>query len=285
MLTKYQSRGLGRQLWLFNILGQAKAMSYIRLVKLLLRNGGLIFRKIGHDLVFSDNTIHKCFLCYKYIVSGPCEVHDEVCFKVVNIIDVSTTSYKSAIPPLPGSPRVQLDCLLLEYRGHICDADDELLTLNSESHTHINTMSSLQLLECPSCGKGSFKDHVAVTRHMSQPCSGCNTWLQNLICLDELNNPVNMDESDDRVNNSDMESSGFENWDEVFQGSRMEDQVHDERTPTRDSEVMDSYPDCAQSYGRGYMFLDLFNTDENSKHRVMNPYYAFSGQRDWEVGS
>ncbi|KAG1899631.1 uncharacterized protein F5891DRAFT_1189439 [Suillus fuscotomentosus] len=146
-------------------------------------------------------------------------------------------------------------------------------------------MSSLQLLECPSCGKGSFKDHVAVARHMSQPRSGCNTWLQNLICLDESNNPVNMDESDIRVNNSDMESGGFENWDKVFQGSRMEDQVHDEQTPTRDSEVMDSYPDCAQSYGRGYTFLDLFNMDENSKHRVTNPYYPFSGQRDWEVGS
>ncbi|KAG1830041.1 hypothetical protein EV424DRAFT_1535453 [Suillus variegatus] len=143
-------------------------------------------------------------------------------------------------------------------------------------------MSLLQLQECPSCGKDGFKDHVAVARHMSQPCSGCNTWLQNLICLDEPNNPVNMD---DRVNNPDMDSGGFEDWDEVFQGSSSEDQVHDEQTPTRDSEVMDSYPDCAQSYGRGYTFLDLFNVDENSKHCVMNPYYPFSGQRDWEVGS
>lgn len=172
---------------------------------------------------------------------------------------------------------------VLEKLIWLIDSGYHSLLLNSESHMHVNTtMSLLQLQECPSCGKDGFKDHVAVARHMSQPCSGCNTWLQNLICLDEPNNPVNMD---DRVNNPDMDSGGFEDWDEVFQGSSSEDQVHDEQTPTRDSEVMDSYPDCAQSYGRGYTFLDLFNVDENSKHCVTNPYYPFSGQRDWEVGS
>lgn len=103
--------------------------------------------------MFSDNTISKCFLCNKYIMLGPCEVHDEVGFKVVNIINgldsvcmltsivrlvyqlltinpiASMTSYKSAIPPLPGSPRVRLGCLLLEYRGHICDADGTSLEI------------------------------------------------------------------------------------------------------------------------------------------------------------
>ncbi|KAG2087116.1 uncharacterized protein F5147DRAFT_748558 [Suillus discolor] len=75
--------------------------------------------------------------------------------------------------------------------------------------------------QCPSCGKGGFKDDVAVARHMSQPRSGCSTWLQDLIC----------------------------------------------------------------SRSEGYTFLDLFNSDENSKHRATNPYYPFSGQKDWEVGS
>ncbi|KAG1865732.1 hypothetical protein C8R48DRAFT_747731 [Suillus tomentosus] len=107
---------------------------------------------------------------------------------------------------------------------------------------------------CPSCGKGGFKDDVAVAWHMSQPRSGCSTWLQDLICS---------------RSESDMD----------------DEPAYEERTPTRNSEVIDSYPDCARSYGRGYTFLDVFNSDENSKHRAMNPYYPFSGQKDWEVGS
>jgi hypothetical protein len=35
---------------------------------------------------------------------------------------------------------------------------------------------------CPSCGKG-FKDPTAVANHMSQPASGCNTWVDNLVSL------------------------------------------------------------------------------------------------------
>ncbi|KAG1854018.1 hypothetical protein F4604DRAFT_1686206 [Suillus subluteus] len=121
--------------------------------------------------------------------------------------------------------------------------------------------------------KGGFKDHVTVACHMGQPRSGCSTWLQNLICLD------------DGPNNH-IESGGFGDWDEMFQGSSNEDQVYEGATPTRDSEVIvDSYPNCAQSYSRGHTFLDLFNLDENSKHHVTNPYYPFSSQKDWQVGS
>ncbi|KAG1845211.1 hypothetical protein F4604DRAFT_1978525 [Suillus subluteus] len=137
--------------------------------------------------------------------------------------------------------------------------------------------------QCPSCGKGGFKDHVTVACHTGQPRFGCSTWLQNLICLDDgLNNPVNMD---DELNNH-IESGSFGDWDEMFQASSNEDQVYEGATPTRDSEVIiDSYPNCAQSYGRGHTFLDLFNLDENSKHCVTNPYYPFSSQKDWQVGS
>ncbi|KAG2124666.1 hypothetical protein DEU56DRAFT_873241 [Suillus clintonianus] len=144
--------------------------------------------------------------------------------------------------------------------------------------------------QCPSCGKGSFKDHVAVARHMSQPRSGCSAWLQDMVrmrsesddfCMDDEPN-TNMDNG---PNIPDTESGGFGDWDEMSRGSGSESQAHDEETPTHDSKVIDSYPDCAQSYGRGYTFLDLFNSDENSKHRATNLYYPFSSWKDWEVGS
>ncbi|KAG1884486.1 uncharacterized protein F5891DRAFT_971192 [Suillus fuscotomentosus] len=144
--------------------------------------------------------------------------------------------------------------------------------------------------QCPSCGKGGFKDDVAVARHMSQPRSGCSTWLQDLICSrsesDMDDEPVSTNTMDDGPHTiPDIETGGFGDWDEMFGGSSSERQAYEERTPTHNSEVIDSYPDCARSYGRGYTFLDVFNSDENSRHRATNPYYPFSGQKDWEVGS
>ncbi|KAG0692316.1 hypothetical protein DFH29DRAFT_1008886 [Suillus ampliporus] len=37
--------------------------------------------------------------------------------------------------------------------------------------------------QCPSCGKDGFKTHDTVACHMSQPHSGCNTWIDDLIQL------------------------------------------------------------------------------------------------------
>ncbi|KAG1812038.1 hypothetical protein EV424DRAFT_1473622 [Suillus variegatus] len=39
------------------------------------------------------------------------------------------------------------------------------------------------MFQCPSCGKGGFKDDIAVAHHMNQPRSGCSTWLQDIIQL------------------------------------------------------------------------------------------------------
>ncbi|KAG1776684.1 hypothetical protein EV702DRAFT_1198056 [Suillus placidus] len=138
--------------------------------------------------------------------------------------------------------------------------------------------------QCPSCGKGGFKDHIVVARHMSQPRSGCSTWLQDLICS-RSKSDMDDEPMDNGPHIPDIESGGFGDWDETIGGSGSEGQAYKERTPTRDSEVDNSYPDCAQSYGRGHTFLDLFNLDENSEHRATNPYDPFSGRKDWEVGS
>ncbi|KAG1838044.1 hypothetical protein DFJ58DRAFT_734059 [Suillus subalutaceus] len=150
-------------------------------------------------------------------------------------------------------------------------------------------MSSFQ---CPSCGKGGFKNDVAVARHMSQPRSGCSTWLQDLACFRPESDDSRMDsddepnismDMDDGPNIPDIKSGGFGDWDEMSRGSTGGSES--QGMPTHNSEVIDSYPDCAQTYGKGYTFLDLFNSDNNSKHRAMNPYYPFSSRKDWEVGS
>ncbi|KAG1787670.1 uncharacterized protein HD556DRAFT_1209282, partial [Suillus plorans] len=60
--------------------------------------------------------------------------------------------------------------------------------------------------------------------------------------------------------------------------------VHEEGTPT-DSDFIDWHPKPSQTCGRGYTFLDLFHSDENSAYRATNHYYPFSDRKDWEVAS
>ncbi|KAG2033533.1 hypothetical protein BDR03DRAFT_1014179 [Suillus americanus] len=50
-------------------------------------------------------------------------------------------------------------------------------------------------------------------------------------------------------------------------------------------EFIDTLPGSAEVYEGGHTFLSLFDEDENSVHQVNNPYYLFSGWKDWEVGS
>ncbi|KAG1854650.1 hypothetical protein C8R48DRAFT_609736 [Suillus tomentosus] len=146
--------------------------------------------------------------------------------------------------------------------------------------------------QCPSCGKASFRDQVAVARHMSQPRSGCSTWLQDLIRLRDL--------SDDSMNTDDLDGPNipgggpqaeveftFGDRDESFEGSgESGGQASEEGLlPNGASDFVDQYPESSRTYGMGYTFLDLFNSDENSVYRAKNPYYPFSGRKDWEIAS
>lgn len=85
----------------------------------------------------------------------------------------------------------------------------------------MHTMLSFQ---CPSCGKGGFKNNVAVAHHMSQPRSGCSMWLQDLVCLRSEPDDSHMDSDDepnisvdmnDGLNIPDIESGGFGDWDQM----------------------------------------------------------------------
>ncbi|KAG1747998.1 uncharacterized protein EDB91DRAFT_1235850 [Suillus paluster] len=127
-------------------------------------------------------------------------------------------------------------------------------------------------LQCPSCGKDGFKTDTAVAHHMSQPCSGCNSWLDELIRLKSHLPP----EDDPMESDNDVRGGG---WDEAS-GTPMKDieeQMH--------GEVTDYFPGAAETYGMGHMFLGLFNTNENSVYHKTNLYYPFSCKQDWEIAS
>jgi hypothetical protein len=140
------------------------------------------------------------------------------------------------------------------------------------------------LLQCPSCGKDGFKTDTAVARHMSQPRSGCNSWLDDLIRLKAHlpleDDPMDLEdvgeqEGDLYLGNTDDNgwgSPGGGGWNEAS-----EEEMH--------GKVTDYFPGAAETYGIGYTFLGLFNTDENSVYHKTNLYYPFSCKEDWEIAS
>ena len=154
-----------------------------------------------------------------------------------------------------------------------CSQPSWFTRLQLEALYHI--MISFQ---CPSCGKDGFKTHATVARHMSQPRSGCNTWLDDLIRL-KSHMPVSESPADNYDDPTDFESEDIgPPWD----CGKSEDNDGCEEGP---QETVDYFPDAAETYGTGYTFLTLFNSDENSIYRKTNIYYPFSCRKDWEVAS
>jgi hypothetical protein len=139
---------------------------------------------------------------------------------------------------------------------------------------------------CPSCGK-QFKDHSSVARHMSQPRSGCNSWLEDLIQLREStilsrsspeDHPMEVDNIEPHIDFvAEGESIGGVSG--SWGGSQ------DEGSEACASEATDYFPNPPLAFEEGYTFLSLFDQDENSIYRKTNLYYPFSCRKDWQVAS
>ena len=63
------------------------AYSCVRLGEFLLRNVGFVLGEICYNFMFVDHAVSKHLLRVEDIPSGPCEIHDEVRFKIVGIVD------------------------------------------------------------------------------------------------------------------------------------------------------------------------------------------------------
>ncbi|KAG2122736.1 hypothetical protein DEU56DRAFT_745840 [Suillus clintonianus] len=145
---------------------------------------------------------------------------------------------------------------------------------------------------CPSCGK-LLRDHTSVARHMSQPRSGCNTWLDDLIRLNTIIPPAKDHPMDSLDDNEPIPSHEPGVGEEAnphardFYGEE-EDIVlgeHDEIQDQGKEAAVDYFPDPPLAYQDGYTFLDLFDADENSVYRKTNLYFPFSSRRDWQVAA
>ncbi|KAG1851431.1 hypothetical protein DFJ58DRAFT_728872 [Suillus subalutaceus] len=141
-------------------------------------------------------------------------------------------------------------------------------SFNSQPGHYIIRDPGIMPARCPSCGK-EFKDHTSVACHMSQP---------------RKDDPMVTDDPRELYTSSyetgeDMNVYDFSNEGETFE------RESGGRTQDRDAEVTNFFPKPPLAFEHGYMFLSLFESDENSVHRKTNLYYPFSSRREWQVAA
>ncbi|KAG2149241.1 hypothetical protein DEU56DRAFT_908940 [Suillus clintonianus] len=115
---------------------------------------------------------------------------------------------------------------------------------------------------------------------MSQPRSGCNTWLDELIKFNSTLPPSEDGTSQppDSHHASEQGENSYHEQEEYFnRGGNWGTDC--------EAEVTNYFPEPPLAFEEGYTFLSLFDADEKSVHRKTNLYYPFSSQREWEIAS
>ncbi|KAI6138406.1 hypothetical protein BKA82DRAFT_4366524 [Pisolithus tinctorius] len=118
--------------------------------------------------------------------------------------------------------------------------------------------------------------------HMSQPSSGCNTWVNNLVRLHESLQPLSLN-----IRNSQhpthLEDVPMSTDPDDYATHDYPDFVHmafDTWGPTTDD-----FEGAAKTFGLGPTFMDKFNGDQFSNLRASNLYYPFNSHNEWELAS
>ena len=140
-------------------------------------------------------------------------------------------------------------------------------------------------MRCPNCGKGSFASHDAVSRHMGQSRSGCSTWFNDLVHIQEYSTGRSYDDSNNsRTMSIDRPPGGGDNFfeSEVSGDEQMLDGHQDENFQAGYTEY---FPGATQTYSGGSTFTNKFDMDEFSSQQTLNIYYPFASRGDWELGS
>lgn len=138
---------------------------------------------------------------------------------------------------------------------------------------------------CPSCGKSGFSNHEAVARHMSQPRSGCSSWSDNLIRLQEELLPTGSHDTQQAMV-VDADSQGISGAQEFQDEEGSFENVHDdENLRVTTALSIHHYPGAARSFEGGTTFLDKFDEDRFSSHRESNIYYPYAFRGEWEMAS
>ena len=134
---------------------------------------------------------------------------------------------------------------------------------------------------CPSCSKG-FKDDVSIAMHMSQPTSGCNTWVNSLVRLQqELNAPVPATQDHRTPPSPSQLTTNVLDLPAAEPSHSDLDAMHVNAANEPDVLTEEHFIGAAQIFGKGMSFVDKFNTDRFSAHRQENLYYLFASLQEW----
>lgn len=105
--------------------------------------------------------------------------------------------------------------------------------------------------------------------------------LQDLIQLHSALSP-SKDSADDPMAAGDIDESHESYYEqlegEYFDGGKI-------WSKDCEAEVTDYFLEPLLALKEGYIFLSLFDTDENSIHCKMNLYYPFSSWKEWEIAA
>jgi len=140
---------------------------------------------------------------------------------------------------------------------------------------------------CPSCGKGYFKDAASVAMNMSQPTSGCNNWVNDLVRLREeldllsTSTVANPSHFAPHSHLSDLPAAGTYHDHPDAMSIDAYDLYEPASIPNTLTE--DRFPGAAQTFGKGQTFLDKLNTDKFSLYQWENLYYPFASWLEWQL--
>jgi len=140
-------------------------------------------------------------------------------------------------------------------------------------------------MRCPNCVKGRFASHDAVLRHMGQLKSGCSTWFDDLVHIQEdLLGGSHHGSNDLRTTSINKPPGGRDKSYESRVGGD-EQMLDGHQDKNFQASSINYFPGATQTYNGGSTFIDKFDTDEFSNQRTSNIYYPFASRGDWKLGS
>ena len=123
---------------------------------------------------------------------------------------------------------------------------------------------------CPSCRK-DFANNSLVLRHMNNPQTSCQNWLQFLASTDQqvsghlaTTHPSTTSRTNDAANRNENSSD------------------NDTSTATHYEDV---HPNTPSFFGSGPAFMDKFSADPYADKRRENRYYPFLSKGEWAFAS
>jgi hypothetical protein len=147
-------------------------------------------------------------------------------------------------------------------------------------------------VRCISCER-RFSSYQALEHHLNHPSTSCRPWMDDVVKVSELIRNAHQSQlqhapplQDMDIPMQDQEEFLNDDWELNGGGPIDELELDPPRihlVPHADSDInqrRDCYPTAARVYGKGHMFMDVFDADRFADKRKENLYYPFASKQD-----